>query len=64
MSDGPLIFGGSSTMNTTQGAAAVELTASSADPFVFQVTKNGYQYISGTGTVKLPSGKVYTFPEK
>jgi hypothetical protein len=62
-SDGPLLLGGSSTMSTAQGSAAVEFTAASTDPFVFRVTKNGYQYISGSGTVKLPGGKVYRFPQ-
>jgi hypothetical protein len=56
-----MIVSGSVSIAMTQGAAVVEFTASSSDPLIFKLTKNGYRYISGTGTVKLPSGNVYEF---
>ncbi len=30
---------------------------------VFVLTKDGFKYVSGKGTLKTPSGKVYTFPK-
>jgi len=63
-SDGPVNLTGSSVMDTSQGTAVVEFIASPDSPLVFQLTRDGYQYISGSGTVKLPDGKIYAFPPK
>ncbi len=64
VSSGPMLLSGSVSMAMSASGAVIDFESSLSDPLVFQLTKGGYQYVSGTGSVKLPSGKVYTFPEK
>jgi len=64
VSSGPMVARGTVSMAMSDDAAVIDFNASPADPLVFQLTKDGYQYISGTGTVKLPGRKVQAFPEK
>ncbi len=62
VSTGPMMVSGTVSIALTPDANVIEFT-SATDPLVFLLTKNGYQYISGTGTVKLPDGKIYKFAE-
>lgn len=55
-------LGGVVTTSLDPETAVVEFDASPNDPFVFEITKRGYMYVSGSGRVTLPSGKVYNFP--
>jgi hypothetical protein len=64
VSSGPMLLSGNVSMAMSASGAVIDFDSSLSDPLVFQLTKSGYQYVSGTGGVKLPSGKVYTFPEK
>src|SRR5579872_793967 len=58
---GALIVSGKESLVHPFAGSTIDFDASPSDPVSFQVTKNGYQYISGKGSVKLPSGKVYKF---
>jgi len=58
---GALIVSGKESLVPPFAGSTIDFDASPSDPVSFQVTKNGYQYISGKGSVKLPSGKVYKF---
>jgi hypothetical protein len=64
VSSGPMLLSGNVSMAMSASGAVIAFDSSLSDPLVFQLTKSGYQYVSGTGGVKLPSGKVYMFPEK
>lgn len=62
VSSGPVIVSGSVAMSTPIGNAVIDFSASTDQPLVFQLTKNGFQYVSGSGSVTLPGGKTYKFP--
>jgi hypothetical protein len=61
-SSGPTNLSGSVSMTVPQAEPDVEFTSAPDAPLLFQLRSDGYHYISGSGTVKLPSGRVYTFP--
>ena len=62
VTDGPLIVSGTETAAPPFATSLVDVDPSSSDPLVFELTTSGYRYISGKGSVKLPSGKVFGFP--
>jgi hypothetical protein len=43
-------------------AKAFQIRSTGAKPLVLEVTKRGYRYVSGSGTVQTPSGKRFNFP--
>jgi hypothetical protein len=55
------VFNATVASTLKENAKALEVTASPKDPLILNVTDQGYKYLKGSGTVKLPSGKVYTF---
>jgi hypothetical protein len=62
VTSGPLIVSGKNTTGAPFAASIIDIEPSTSDSLVFELTEQGYRYISGTGSVKLPSGKVFKFP--
>lgn len=61
VSMGPLSIKGYVAINLPPAVNVVEFSSSASDPLVFKLTRQGMSYLSGTGTVRIPSGKVFTF---
>jgi len=59
---GALIVTGKESLVAPFADSTIDFEASPDDALIFQITESGYQYTSGTGSVRLPSGQVYNFP--
>ncbi len=59
---GALIVTGKESLVAPFADSTIDFDASPNDALIFQITESGYQYTSGTGSVRLPGGQVYNFP--
>lgn len=58
---GRIRISGTINMLVADKASVYEIQTLSSEPFVLQLTKAGFKYLSGKGIVKLPDGKIFDF---
>ncbi len=61
VSRGPIEATGRISLVVDKSKPVFEISTSLDEPLVLILTKRGFEYVSGRGSVKVPSGKLYEF---